>query len=175
MIEFRTTATAVCLSRTPSVREAHETRTAGTLRGLAAVFHNPNDPGTEFELGPGVLERIDPGAFDEFLRSGGDVVALWNHDPNHLLGRRSARTLKLSVDAVGLRYTVDAPATQLGSDVMTLAARGDICGSSFSFVAERVDWQDIGGIAYRVIRQARLVDVSPVTFPAYGSTSFTAG
>ena len=175
MIEFRTTATAVCLSRTPSVREAHETRTAGTLRGLAAVFYRPGDPGTEFELGPGILERIDPDAFSEFLRSGGDVVALWNHDPNHLLGRRSARTLRLSVDSVGLRYVVDAPATTTGNDMTTLAARGDICGSSFGFVAERVDWQDIGGMAIRIIRQAILVDVSLVTHPAYASTTASAG
>ena len=149
--------------------------TAGTLRGLAAVFYRPGDSGTEYELGPGVLERIDPGAFDEFLRTSSDVVALWNHEVGDLLGRRSARTLRLSVDSRGLRYTVDTPSTQLGNDLAILVARGDICGSSFSFVAERVDWQDIGGMAIRIIRQALLVDVSLVTHPAYASTTASAG
>ena len=175
MIERRTTSAAVRLSSEPSVREAYTTRTAGTLRGLASVFYRPGDPGTEFELGLNVMERIDPGAFDEFLRSSRDVVCLWNHDANHLLGRRSARTLRLSVDSVGLRYVIDTPDTTTGNDMTTLAARGDICGSSFSFVAERVDWQDIGGMAIRIIRQAILVDVSLVTHPAYASTTASAG
>ena len=175
MIERRTTSSAVRLSRDPSVREAYATRTAGTLRGLAAVFHNPADPGTEFELGPGIVERIDPGAFNEFLRSSRDVVCLWNHDANHLLGRRLARTLKLSVDAVGLRYVIDTPDTTLGNDMMTLAARGDIGGSSFSFIADRVRWVEEGRIAIRIIEAATLVDVSPVTFPAYAGTTASAG
>ena len=102
-------------------------------------------------------------------------MALWHHDVNHLLGRRSAGTLKLSVDAVGLQYVLNTPDTTTGRDMTTLAARGDICGSSFSFVAERVDWQDIGGIAVRIIKKATLVDVSLVTHPAYASTTASAG
>ena len=60
MIERRTTSAAVRLSREPSVREAYTTRTAGTLRGLASVFYRPGDSGTEFNLAPGIVERIDP-------------------------------------------------------------------------------------------------------------------
>ena len=175
MIERRTTSTAVRLSREPSVRETYNTRTAGTLRGLASVFYRPGDPGTEFELGQGIMERIDPRAFNDFLRSSGDVVCLWNHDANHLLGRRSAGTLRLFVDAVGLRYIVDTPDTTLGNDTTTLASRGDICGSSFAFIADRVRWIEEGRIAIRIIEAATLVDVSPVTFPAYGATTASAG
>lgn len=47
-------------------------------------------------------EVIKPGAFDDVL--GDDVRALFNHDPNFILGRSSAGTLSLSVDDRGLRY-----------------------------------------------------------------------
>ena len=116
MIERRHTAAAVGFSTKPlSVRQS--VTAAGRLQGLAAVFFDPRDPGTEFELMAGIFERIDPHCFDDFLRSSGDVVALWNHDMNHLLGRRSADTLSLSADTFGLRYSVVTPDTGLGHDL----------------------------------------------------------
>ncbi|HCN9169717.1 TPA: HK97 family phage prohead protease, partial [Escherichia coli] len=44
-------------------------------------------------------EIIRPGAFDDVL--GDDVRALFNHDPNFILGRSAAGTLNLSVDERG--------------------------------------------------------------------------
>ena len=41
-------------------------------------------------------EIIRPGAFDDVL--GDDVRALFNHDPNFILGRSAAGALNLSVD-----------------------------------------------------------------------------
>ena len=139
------------------------------------MFYKPGDPGTEFGLGPGIVERIDSDAFHDFLRSSGDVVALWNHDPPFLPGRRSAGTLKRSVDATGLRCVIDTPDTQLGNDMTTLAARGDICGSSFSFIADRFRRVEEGRIAVRIIEAATLVDGSFVTFPAHTGTTASAG
>lgn len=176
MIEIRHTSAAVALSRgSLTIREAVQNMTAGTLRGYAAVFYRRGDHGSEYELAAGVLERIAPSAFDQFLRGSGDAVVLWNHSPDFLLGRRSSGTLKLSVDAIGLRYDLDTPDTQLGNDLTTLVARGDIVGSSFSFVAEETDWRDENGTAIRLITRATLFDVSLVTNPAYGSTSVSAG
>src|SRR5262245_26955397 len=80
-----------------------ETRRSGqkTLVGYGAVFFN-GDPGTEYRLSKNVIERVSPRAFDDTLNSGSDVIACFNHDPNYLLGRRSAGTLSLSTDATGL-------------------------------------------------------------------------
>ena len=147
----------------------------GPAQGLAAVFYDPRDPGTQFELMTGIFERIDPHCFDDFLRSSSDVVILWNHDVNHLLGRRSAGTLSLSVDTRGLRYSVITPDTGLGHDLTTLARRGDITGSSFAFIVDQVRWHDEGSRAIRTVEKASLVDVSLVTSPAYESTTATAG
>lgn len=175
MIERRTTTSTVRPASSVPVSVRSLAESSRKLSGLASVFYRPGDSGSEFELAPGVFERIDPTAFNDFLRSAADCVCLWNHDVNHLLGRRSAGTLKLSVDAVGLRYAITTPDTQLGHDMATLSTRGDITGSSFSFIADRIRWIDDRGKAIRIIERASLVDVSPVTYPAYGSTTSTVG
>lgn len=149
-----------------------ETRADGkrTIVGYASVFHDPNDAGTEFELRPGVIERVGRNAFDRALREKQDVRGLYNHDPNHLLGRLGAGTLRLSVDSRGLRYEIDPPDTQTGRDVLASIERGDLAGSSFSFdtdkapVVRRAD-----GTAVRTLEDVNLYDIGPVTFPAYKS------
>ena len=115
-------------------------------------------------------EEIAPGAFDDVL--GDDVRALFNHDANFVLGRTRSSTLALSIDAEGLRYEIPPPDTQTVRDlVLAPLSRGDITGSSFAFrVANDGDeWrEDEDGLIVRTInRFSRLLDVSPVTYPAY--------
>ena len=50
-------------------------------------------------------ERIAPGAFDDALKKA-DVRALFNHDPNCILGRTTAKTLTLRSTKAGLEYDV---------------------------------------------------------------------
>jgi len=141
--------------------------------GYAAVFYDARDAGTEYELWPGAKERILPTAFDRALADGDDVRALFNHDPNNLLGRTTAGTMKLEKFAKGLRYTINPPNTQLGKDIAEHLRRGDVGGSSFAFCVEDDEWREESGISVREIRSVRLLDCGPVTYPAYGST--TAG
>lgn len=142
-----------------------------TAIGYGAVFYREGEAGTEYQLGKGVVERVDAKAFDKALQRGDDVRALFNHEPDHLLGRSTSGTLRLAVDGDGLRYEIDLPDTQAGRDVATSIERGDLSGSSFSFNVERADWQEENGRDVRVIRDVRLFDVGPVTFPAYTATS----
>ncbi|MEZ6117480.1 MAG: HK97 family phage prohead protease [Pirellulaceae bacterium] len=79
--------------------------TTGRIQGIAAVFYRAGDPSTEYELWKGAVERIMPGAFDKTLPER-DVVALWQHDHTRPLGRLSAGTLTINVDAVGLHYAI---------------------------------------------------------------------
>jgi Escherichia/Staphylococcus phage prohead protease len=143
--------------------------------GIASVFYD-GTPATEYELAPGYVERIMPGAFDHAMQdSTEDTVALFNHNPDNLLGRRSARTLKLSRVASGLQYRVDADSTTVGQDVVKHVKRGDLSGSSFSFMVETDVWRMDGGNMVREIQSVYpLFDVGPVTFPAYKSTSVSA-
>lgn len=137
-----------------------------TLRGHAAVF------GQMAKL-PGHYERMAPNAFDKVMdRSDTDVRALFNHNADLLLGRQSAGTLRLKVDDGGLAFEVDLPDTSYANDLRTLVARGDVTGASFGFVPGDDDWSRApdGSQIRTHTSVAELVDVSPVTWPAYSST-----
>lgn len=117
-------------------------------------------------------EIIRPGAFAGTLKTA-DVRALFNHDPNLVLGRNKAGTLRLREDARGLRYDFDPPATAAANDVVELLRRGDVTQSSFGFRTLKDRWtfgDDPNEPALRELLEVELFDVSPVTFPAYPDT-----
>jgi uncharacterized protein len=136
------------------------------ITGYAAVFNQIT------ELWPGFKEQVAPGAFNKTLTNGDDVRALFNHDPNFILGRTGAKTLTLSEDAKGLSYSIVPPDTQAARDLMVSIKRGDINQSSFGFEivnkSTAVDREK--NEMTRTLLEVRLYDVSPVTFPAYPQT-----
>lgn len=142
------------------------------IAGYGAVFHREGEAGTEYKMFPDLVERIATGAFDRALREKHDAAGLFNHDPNMLLGRTSAGTMRLSVDERGLRYEIDLPDTQVGRDVATSIARRDVKGSSFAFRVVKQRFEERKGQPdLRVIEDLDLYDTGPVVFPAYGGTT----
>ena len=141
------------------------------ITGYAAVFYRAANPGTQYELMSDMYERIDRSAFNRALSEKDDARALFNHDPNFLLGRASAGTLRLSVDDIGLRYENDLPDTQVGRDLATSIERGDLTGSSFGFRVKSQTWTEEEGRDIRTINEVELFDVGPVTYPAYDATT----
>lgn len=140
------------------------------IAGYASVFWN-NEPTTQYMLYDDLAERIMPGCFDRAIRED-DVRALFNHDANMLLGRNTAGTLKLSIDKTGLAYEIEAnDKTTVARDVAGMLERGDLSGSSFSFIPTDVSWREQDGLVVREINGCRLFDVGPVTFPAYEATT----
>jgi HK97 family phage prohead protease len=144
-----------------------------TIVGYAAVFYNPAEPGTAFRIWDDVEERIMPGAFDKAVRED-DVRGLFNHCPDFVLGRSKSGTLRLSVDARGLRYEIDPPDTQAGRDVLTMLRRGDVSGSSFAFNPRSRTFREVGGLHVVEVNDVALYDVGPVTYPAYPATESAA-
>lgn len=149
------------------------------ITGYAARYYDPNTPGTEYVMKSrhgNIHERIKPGAFDRALAEG-DVVGLFNHDTNYILGRQSAGTLRLSVDGLGLRFEIDPPDTGTGRDLMASLKRGDVSGSSFSFAPRTggETWRDAEienkEVSIRELTDVALYDVGPVVFPAYKAAS----
>lgn len=136
-----------------------------TIRGYAAVFDSMSQPLFGFR------EVIRKGAFKKTLRES-DIRALWNHDTNFVLGRKSARTLRLEEDEKGLLSRIFPPPTTWASDLMTSIERGDVSQMSFGFQAIKDHWLEPGkdGLPVRELLEVRLFDVSPVTFPAYQQT-----
>lgn len=139
------------------------------ITGYAAVFE------TLSEVIWGFREKISRGAFTAVL--GDDVRALWNHDPNYVLGRTKSGTLRLSQNDVGLRVDVDVPDTTWARDLVESIKRGDVTGQSFAFSIAVGDdeWQKVDGADVRTITKIkRLYDVGPVTYPAYPDTDVVA-
>jgi len=120
------------------------------------------------------IERIDPGAFGIVSERRGrkkplETRALWNHDANYPLARYPG-TLKMSVDDIGLRYEFPVPDTTYGRDIASNIRAGIVKGSSFSFTVPSGgdSWAVEDGRSIRTItRIDSLLDVGPVTFPAY--------
>jgi HK97 family phage prohead protease len=139
-----------------------------TIRGYAAVYDSDS------EWMGGFYEQIERGAFDDVLEN--DVRAYFNHDENLLLGRVSAGTLRISTDKRGLYYEVDLPNTTYANDLAELMKRGDVNQSSFAFLIERDRWEQRNGTTYRIIEKvSRLLDVSPVSQPAYPEATSELG
>ena len=131
-----------------------------TIRGYAAIYNSDS------EWMGGFYEQIATGAFDGVMDN--DVRAYFNHDENLLLGRVSSGTLRISTDKRGLFYEVDLPNTTYANDLAELMKRGDVNQSSFAFLIEQDKWEQRDGVTYRIIEKvSRLLDVSPVSQPAY--------
>lgn len=139
------------------------------IYGYAAVFDSPSHD-------MGWTEIIDPHAFDSIMPKNPDVRALWNHNPDHVLGRTAAGTLSLTLDARGLAYNITAPDTTVARDLIVSMRRGDITQSSFSFICKRDQWTDNadGTVTRRILEFSELIDVSPVTFPAFDNATSQA-
>lgn len=146
---------------------------APILEGYAARFNSEAQIGGDLW---GWTERIEEGAFRDTIRDN-DILALFNHDSNFVLGRSSKGTLILAEDKKGLRATIEPPDTQAARDVVALIKRGDVSGMSFSFQVRTEEWQEPkkkGELPKRTLKELKLFDVGPVTFPAYSTTSIKA-
>jgi hypothetical protein len=137
------------------------------LIGHAAVFNQTATLATGYE-------RLASTAFDAALKDPEtDVRALLNHDPTLVLGRQSAGTLRLGTDTEGLRFEVDLPDTSYARDLKELLSRGDITGASFGFIPgeDKFSTAPDGKQVRTHTSVSRLLDVSPVTWPAYEGAS----
>jgi uncharacterized protein len=132
------------------------------ITGYAAVFDTWTDIGGMFR------EKVAPGAFKKSLKEA-DVRALWNHDPNYVLGRNKAGTLNMKEDDKGLRVEIDPVDSSWSRDLLKSMSRGDVNQMSFGFIVNAAD--DDYEESTRVLRDVSLFDVSVVTYPAYPTTT----
>ena len=143
------------------VRSAVDGRPSRTIGGYAAVFNRYSE-----DLG-GFREKIDPAFFTKSRADGyPGVVCRFNHQDNFLLGTIHSGTLRLQVDDEGLFYEVDLP--ECRNDVLEMTQRRDLAHSSFAFQCYDDEWSaGDGGYPMRMLLKGRLIDVAPVTVPAY--------
>lgn len=151
------------------VSDALEVRAEGDgpkkIVGYAAVFDTLSEPMFGFR------EKIQKGAFAASVPVD-DIRALWNHDENFVLGRNRAGTLKLEEDDRGLRVEIQPPDSEWARGLVASIQRGDVSQMSFAFRTLKDAWDETDPAnIVRTLVQVKLFDVSPVTYPAYPTTS----
>lgn len=145
------------------------------ITGQATVFNQYADLGY-------FLEIIEPGFFDDCMED--DVRGLWNHNADIPLGRTTNKTLELSQTDSALEYKIIInPDDSEALAKYRKVERGDVSQSSFQFRVKNMsrgdavdgdEWYTLGDKIVRRLKKggcAELLDVSPVTFPGYPTTS----
>lgn len=153
-------------------RAAEDEDTLGVLSGYAAVFNTD----TVIDSWEGrFIERIAPGAFAKALKERGDrVKVLFNHGFDPSIGDKplgKPRTMR--EDKTGLFVEVPLDATSYNRDIVASLRSGALDGQSFRFSVTREEWEEGEGLPVRTLREVKLYEFGPVTFPAYEAT--TAG
>lgn len=154
-----------------SIETGFQTRDAEggpIIEGYFAIFNS------DYEIWPGAIEQVAPGAFTSAL--GGDIRALADHDTRIVLGRTTAGTLELREDDRGLYGSIKInPEDQEAMNLYHRVQRGDVTQCSFGFDIKDEEYQHRpDGSDLWIIRDVVLYEVSVVTFPAYAETSVQA-
>jgi HK97 family phage prohead protease len=144
-----------------------ETGVAPKISGYCAVFGKKSEDLGNFR------EIIDPCAFDDCLATNPDIVGLFNHSNDMVLGRTTSGTMKMTKDSTGLKYEIDPPDTSYAKDLMVSMKRGDVKSSSFGFfcLSDRWSVDPKTNENIRTVLKADIFDASVVTSPAYTDAS----
>jgi uncharacterized protein len=149
--------------RADPLQESNPEKASPMIYGHASVFNTPADLGY-------FTETVKPGAFKRTIAED-DIRALFNHNPDYVLGRNTASTLTLREDYKGLKIEIDPPDTQVSRDLQVSIKRKDITQASIGFYARGYTLRkDDSGAWFRDLTDIQLFDVSPVTFPAFTAT-----
>lgn len=154
--------------------EARAAEDGNTLVGYAAVFNE----WTEINSWEGRFrERIDPKAFDKTLKERGDKIkVLFNHGFDPQIGDKPlGKPRVMKPDQRGLWTETPLDDTSYNNDIKASLGSGALDGMSFRFSVTREEWNDDEDLDMpeRIIKELRLYEFGPVTFPAYEAT--TAG
>ena len=142
-----------------------------TIQGRAVVYNSMSNE-LRTATGDKFKEIILRGALAESMDKN-DILAFKEHNPEMLLGRKSAGTLSLEDREDGLYVKIDVPETSYGNDTLVSAERGDLKGFSFGFNAPKARSYIKNGDKIREISSLNLREVSVVAAPAYPETTLT--
>ncbi len=145
----------------------------GTLVGYAAVFDTDTEIDSMWE--GHFLERIAPGAFKKTLRENRDAIrVLYDHGFDPSIGNKPlGKPATMEEDTRGLFVEVPLDDTSYNRDLAASIRSGAIDGMSFRFSVKKEEWEDgeDGALDVRTLKEVRLFEFGPVTFPAYEATS----
>jgi len=127
-----------------------------------------------------ISEIIESGAArNALLRA--EQVLLWNHDSSKPMAARKNNTLAVKEDATGVHIEADAGGTVWGREGVEAIRAGLVDKMSFGFYlnedgyTEERTAENGKRIYKRIIKTFdRIIDFSPVTYPAFEDTSVSA-
>jgi HK97 family phage prohead protease len=159
------------------LRSATAPGSVGTLAGRVN-YNSPSAPLSGHGRAS-FVEIIAPGAFAATLRAKTAIVLTAGHrsdDPLAVLARWPSGGLTLRDTAAGLEWSAVLPDTRAARDLVALVKAKAIVGASFEFrvLSGGERWERVGGIERRTITAAELVEINPVTSPAYPSNTVEA-
>lgn len=151
-----------------------------TLTGYFSVFNQPTEIRSRRE--GHFMEQIAPGAFAKTFQENRERMrVLFQHGRDPQVADKPLGAIRaLEEDAHGARYEVELLDTSYNRDLLPGLEAG-LYGASFSFSVVREDFDpspqrsasNPDGIPERVVREAKVSEFGPVTFPAYAGA--TAG
>ncbi|MDH6367140.1 MULTISPECIES: HK97 family phage prohead protease [unclassified Breznakia] len=153
----------------PSELKIRESESGKKIEGYFIVYNQKTN------LFGNIYEQMAKGSIDNALANN-DIRCLFDHDSAKVLGRTGNGTLKLKSDDYGLYGEVEINQNdQEAKDIHARVERGDINACSFGFypIAEERTEESDGSITYTV-KEADVIEVSVVTFPAYPQTQVSA-
>jgi HK97 family phage major capsid protein/HK97 family phage prohead protease len=121
----------------------------------------------------GEREMLWPGCFAESLKRN-DIYLIVSHDSARPLASSASGTLRMQDGPLALSFEADLPNTQAGRDLHESIKRGDFKKMSFGFNSIDRRLEDINGDDVLVLYKGNLLELSPVVWPAYGSTEVSA-
>jgi HK97 family phage prohead protease len=120
-------------------------------------------------------EVILPGAFDASIDdTSTDVYALNQHNTDQPLARRAKGTLRINKADDGIMVEFDLGSQTYAADLEKNVEDGNVEKMSFGFRVTKDNWSEPTEerpYYVREVIEAKLIEVSPVTFPAYTDTS----
>lgn len=124
------------------------------VRGYASAFN-------KCHAHRGRVEVFWKGCFGRALTSGAAIRLLVNHDESELLATTADR-LELKQDDVGLAFRCPLPPGAIGENVAGQIAAGELGGMSVGYEVVADETKRIDGVDLRIIRDARLDEISLV-------------
>jgi HK97 family phage prohead protease len=146
-----------------------ELRTSGgTIYGKVPYDSLSNDIG-------GFYEKLKYGCFSDSLNSDKDIFFLLSHDTAKPIASTKSGSLKLTDTPSGLEFELKPGSTQAGRDTLQSVKEGVTRGVSFGFVPKDEEWLNNQiDLPIRIIKNAKLMELSACIFPAYEGTKIWA-
>lgn len=152
-------------------QEMRATEDGKTMTGYPIVFGE----WTEIHSWEGKFrETIEHGAVTKTLKERGDkVIVAWNHGYDPSIGDKPICATDVMEEQERGLWTespfIDRPYAE---DIRQTILQGAIKGMSFRFSVTREEWNEDteDGVPERTIKELRLYEFGPVTYPAYEAT-----